>query len=53
MKTLLLSIGLTMTVVLAGVAVARTARAPSDAEVEAAIDARLHVMLVKLNAEKK
>jgi hypothetical protein len=43
----------TLTMAMAGAALARTARAPSDEDVNRAIDARLHAMLLKLNAEKK
>lgn len=39
--------------VVAGVAAANVKHSPSDEEVEKAIDARLHTMLVKLNSEKK
>lgn len=52
MKKLIFAVTMT-TLVLAGVAAAGSQRTPTDAEVERAIDARLHVMLVKLNAEKK
>ena len=54
MKKLLVSMAAVMTMVVAGVAVAgsKTHRT-TDAEVEKAIDTRLHAMLVKLNAEKK
>ncbi|MGV3622236.1 MAG: hypothetical protein ACO1OB_15540 [Archangium sp.] len=42
-----------MTVAVAGVATASSHRKVTDEQVESAIDARLHQMLVKLNAEKK
>ena len=55
MKKLLFAVTV-MSGLMAGGALAgsitRTAR-PSDAEVNKAIDSRLHAMLVKLNAEKK
>ncbi len=51
MKKLLFSMVAVMTV---GVALAGSmTRKPSEADVEKAIDSRLHAMLVKLNAEKK
>jgi hypothetical protein len=54
MKKLLISMAAVMTMVVAGVAVAGSfTHKPSEAEVEKAIDSRLHAMLVKLNAEKK
>lgn len=54
MKKLTISMAAVMTMVMAGVAVAGSlSRKPSEAEVEKAIDSRLHAMLVKLNAEKK
>ncbi len=42
-----------MTMVAAGVAAASAKPNVTDEQVESAIDARLHAMLVKLNAEKK
>ncbi len=51
MKTMLVAAAL-MTA-MAGAALARTGVRPSDDEVNRAIDARLHAMLLKLNAEKK
>lgn len=53
MKKMIAMVALAV-VAVAGVAVAgaRSTR-PSDDEVNAAIDARLHQMLVKLNAQKK
>ncbi len=42
-----------LTVAVAGVATAGAQREVTDQQVESAIDARLHEMLVKLNAEKK
>lgn len=53
MKKLTISMAAVMTMVVAGVAVAGSFRKPSEADVEKAIDNRLHAMLVKLNAEKK
>jgi hypothetical protein len=43
----------TLMMAVTGAALARTSRSPSDEEVNRAIDARLHAMLLKLNAEKK
>ncbi|MFO0594351.1 MAG: hypothetical protein U0228_03580 [Myxococcaceae bacterium] len=51
MKKIFVSM-LVMTVV-AGVAAANVQHKTSTEEVNQAIDARLHAMLVKLNAEKK
>jgi hypothetical protein len=54
MKNLMLSLAALTTMAVAGVAVASAqSREPTDAEVQRAIDARLHAMLVKLNSEKK
>lgn len=54
MKKVLVSMVAVLTMVVAGVSVAGSLqRSPTDAEVEKAIDSRLHQMLVKLNAEKK
>ncbi len=52
MKKLIFAVMTVMTV-MAGVAAAVPSSKPTDREVEAAIDNRLHAMLVKLNAEKK
>lgn len=51
MKKILVVAAMTMAV--AGAALARTQTRPSDDDVNRAIDARLHAMLLKLHAEKK
>jgi hypothetical protein len=53
MKTALIAVMTAAVVVVGTVSASRTARRPvTDAEVEAAIDARLHELLVKRNLER-
>ncbi len=53
MKTAMIAVMTAALVTVGAVAVARTQHhVVTDAEVEAVIDARLHEMLVKLNAER-